>query len=247
VDGAPPSKPNEKPDIPRFNAIKSLLLNGKVGHFLPETILNFFSAFLWLLRLSRWIRSHNCKVTVESRFALYERVSARVGQHESFDYLEFGVHKGTSIQWWLDHVSNPQASFRGFDVFTGLPEDWGRTPRGTFDCQGMPPAITDPRLTFCKGLFQQTLPLFIRDHLLSNRKRLIVHLDADLYSSTLYVLTSLGNLLRKGDMLIFDEFGSMRNSAHEFRAFFDYCSAFKPTFSLIGATRHFKQVAVELT
>ena len=66
------------------------------------------------------------------------------------------------------------------------------------------------------GLFQDTVvPLSPSAPL---RRRKIIHMDADLYSSTLYVLALLSPCLEPGDVIIFDEFGSIRMAQHEFRA-----------------------------
>ena len=60
-----------------------------------------------------------------------------------------------------------------------------------------PPVIdNDQRHRFYQGLFQQTLPGFISTHSHDLNKRLVIHMDADLFSSTLYVLTSLAPFLK---------------------------------------------------
>jgi len=79
-------------------------------------------------------------------------------------------------------------------------------------------------------MFQDTLPRFLRDF--ARNKRLVLHLDADLYSSTLFVLTSVASLLRPGDLLPFDEFAA---PAHEFRAFDDFVKAFGLCYEVVGA------------
>lgn len=74
---------------------------------------------------------------------------------------------------------------------------------------------------------RETLPLldgapgFLRDF--RPRHRLLVHIDSDLYSSTLYVLTMFDRLLTPGTIVVFDEFFS---SSHEFQAFYDYSRSY---------------------
>ena len=69
-------------------------------------------------------------------------------------------------------------------------------------------------------------------------------MDADLYSSTLFVLSNLIPYLRKDDILIFDEFGV---PTHEFRAFTDVVSSYSLKFEVLGAINNYLQVAIKLT
>lgn len=72
-----------------------------------------------------------------------------------------------------------------------------------------------------------------------------MHNDADLYSSTLYTLSTMDPLLRPGSLLIFDEFA---NPLHEWRAFRDYTMAFGGSCRMLEAAgEYYTQVALELT
>ncbi len=73
-------------------------------------------------------------------------------------------------------------------------------------------------------------------------------MDADLYTSTLFVLIKIDPILRKGDVLIFDDF---LDPIGEFKAFFDYTSSCNKNFSLIAYVKDrdlnlISKVAVEV-
>ncbi|HEV2386559.1 MAG TPA: TylF/MycF/NovP-related O-methyltransferase [Candidatus Acidoferrales bacterium] len=164
----------------------------------------------------------------------------------AIDYLEFGVAEGDSIRRWTDLNTNAGSRFFGFDSFRGLPEDWklaGRAiPRGSFGTGGRTPLIEgDARVRWIVGLFQETLPAFLQDFHPENQ--LVIHLDADLYSSTLYVLSALNDILGPGAIVIFDEFASFDN---EFRALQDFSSAFRRVYGLLaGAGGCYDKVAIQ--
>ncbi len=103
------------------------------------------------------------------------------------------------------------------------------------------PIIEDERVKFIKGLFQDSLPDFLNSY--ESKQRKVIHMDADLYSSTLFVLTRLIPLLQKDDIIIFDEFGV---PTHEFRAFTDIVSSYKLNYEILGAINNYLQVAIKL-
>ena len=149
--------------------------------------------------------------------------------------------KGTSFRWWASNLTHPEARFYGFDTFTGLPEDWGPFKKGDLSNGNELPKIDDTRCTFYQGIFQKTLFNFLADY--KNSKRKIIHLDADLYTSTLFVLTTLSPYLKKGDILMFDEFNV---PMHEFKALKDWSESFYISYKVLGEVNNFYQVAMIL-
>ena len=86
------------------------------------------------------------------------------------------------------------------------------------------------------------LPGFLRDFQPGSRR--VVHLDADLYSATLYVLTAMDGVLVPGTLLLFDEFSAV----HEFLAFQNWCEAYGRSCRLVGtAGGSYAQAALEVT
>jgi O-methyltransferase len=206
---------------------------------LPGGIRNFLFMVMQYLRFWDWCAAHLCPES-PTRELFYGHVMQRAGLNGPIDYLEFGVYQGASIKWWLENNSAPASSFVGFDTFEGLPEDWThQAPKGTFSTGGVLPDTSDSRARFLKGLFQQTLPPFLEQH--RRGGTLVVHLDADLYSSTLFVLITLAPRLRSGDVLLFDEFCY---PMHEYRAFEDCMAAYPLPYDLLARTKEYKQVAI---
>jgi hypothetical protein len=158
--------------------------------------------------------------TYEKKEALWDRVVLdEIKSDEKIIFVEYGVHQGDSIKYFSEHNTHPESLFVGLDSFEGLPEDWGTMPKGSFDVQGKIPLINDTRVTFLKGWFQITAAELAK--LLAGRDgKLIVHYDADLYSSTLFALSQIDNL-KKPYIAIFDEF-----TGHETRALCNYLQAF---------------------
>jgi O-methyltransferase len=154
------------------------------------------------------------------RAALHALVSTQLGPG-ALDYLEFGVWWGQSLKLWTTLNTHPDSRLFGFDTFEGLPEDWGSVSRGTFSTRKQLPSLGDARVRLIPGLFQHTLYAFLAAY--RRRDRLVVHIDCDLYSATLFCLAALDRCLRPGDVLIFDDFFSLD---HEFDAFLDYRRAF---------------------
>lgn len=193
----------------------------------------------WLPKLEVFHKAYgHTSTVVKSRNQLYQHVNSAI-DNAAVTYCEFGVFKGASIKYWSKLNTHSASQFIGFDTFTGLPETWdnftGGLQKGTFDTQGQMPNIRDDRVSFRKGLFQETLPSFLASF--DSNQLLVINIDADLYSSTLYVLTMAHPILIKGSIIIFDEFSSV---LHEFRAFEDYCSAYNVSFEVITRSQTLK-------
>jgi len=175
------------------------------------------------------------------RYELYNYIIENEVGDTEIDYLEFGVSKGESFKWWIERIKNENSRFFGFDTFNGLPEDWGPFKKGDMSNGNIPPEINDSRHKFFQGIFQKTLYEFLKTY--KSEKRKVILMDADLYSSTLFVLSTLSSYLTKGDIIIFDEFNV---PLHEYKAFKDWTESFYINYTLIGEVNNFYQVAIKL-
>jgi O-methyltransferase len=211
-------------------------------HVVFNLFSGLFSNLFYLTKLSLWASkqktSYNdfpSKWDYTKRFQLYKWVIEKEAlTNDAISYLEFGVAGGHSFRWFMEQNKNAASRFYGFDTFTGLPEDWGPYKKGFFDNGSKPPAINDERGKFFQGLFQQTLPGFVQTF--KSDKRNIIMMDADLYSSTLYTLTTLAPFLKKDDIIFFDEFVV---PTHEFKAFLDFTESYYVNLQLIGAANNY--------
>lgn len=180
------------------------------------------------------------------RDILYRYVNDTVLKNRPIDYLEFGVFAGHSFRTWLSLNTRPESRFVGFDSFEGLPEDWiaGNRKKGEFNMDGKIPVITDPRGSFVKGWFNQTLEPFLEANAdtFGKGRQLVLHLDADLFSSTLYVLTTLNRIIRRGTVLVFDDF----QARDDFAALHHFTRAAGWNWRILAARRGLGKLAAVL-
>jgi hypothetical protein len=219
-------------------------------HIVLAPFVKIMHTLVYTSKLSKWIREtpsparsdfYTWHHNYNKRYELYNYL-IESEKLDRIDYLEFGVAQGRSFIWWADHISSPEARFYGFDTFTGLPDDWGGFKKGEMSADGKFPKADDSRCTCFAGLFQETLPVFLRTYDPLHRK--IIHMDADLYSSTLFVLTSMAPFLEKGDIIIFDEFNVPLS---EFRAFSDFSDAYGIGFELLASYNNYFQTAFKVS
>lgn len=206
---------------------------------------------VYLSDLSRWRKTHPVKGyndfyqpdwKYDRRYKLYEALDKQEGIFtQPIDYFEFGVCGGESFKWWLEHNAEPSSKFYGFDTFEGLPEKWGPFEKGAMAVGLDSLDIHDPRASFYKGLFQDTLIPFLEGYKNTNRK--LIHLDADLFSATIFALSQLYRFLQPGDILLFDEFVVPQ---HEFLAFKIFTESFYVDYEVIGAANNYLFVAIKI-
>ena len=165
-------------------------------------------------------------------FALSQSKSTGVG-------LEFGVYSGRTLKVIVDKY--PGRTF-GFDSFEGLPEYWrDGFPAGTFKVNEIP-AIDGASII--DGLFQDTVEPFLKNLTGSIS---FIHLDADLYSSTIFVLRKLNDLIKPGCIILFDEFMNYPGfENHEYLAFSEWCTEFSRKCLPIGFTDWHEQMAFKV-
>ncbi|PVZ09536.1 class I SAM-dependent methyltransferase [Actinomycetospora cinnamomea] len=152
--------------------------------------------------------------------------------------LEFGVYTGTTLRAIAE--ARGDGRVYGFDSFQGLPEDWrAGFGAGTFD-DAEPPEVPGAELVV--GWFADTLPAFLAAH---PGPVDLLHLDADLYSSTVTVLEHVGPRLRPGSVVVFDEYLNHPGwEEGEHRAWREYVARTGLAFSYEAFTHDNEQVVV---
>ena len=159
--------------------------------------------------------------------------------------LEFGVFKGVTAKLIHD---NTEEELHLFDSFLGLPEDWrgenGRLKKtkGSFNTKGIVPkfAVESPRVTIYKGWFKDTLPT------LNIERAGLIHIDCDIYSSTIDILYGIKHIILRGTILVFDEFHrSWSTVGNEKRAFLEWVKEFNVNYTPVSHSK-LEQVAFKI-
>ena len=120
-------------------------------------------------------------------------------KHKEYYYLEFGVWKGRSSNFFSKFVNKLYC----FDSFEGLKEDWVGENffKGHFNLNKKIPSLNS-NVEPVVGWVEDTLEDFLKRH---NPKINFVHLDMDTYSPTKFTLEKLKPYLVKNSIIIFDE------------------------------------------
>lgn len=209
----------------------SKFLLTKIGALLPNKFVYRLQTIVYYFRLAKWMQKNNfsTKKRLLNRNLVFDEVAKKIANKKVL-YLEFGVYKGDSMRYWSKALKNPESILHGFDSFEGLPEDFefdGVFTKGTFNVKGEIPKIDDNRLKFFKGWFNETLP----NYLLPEYDVLVINIDADLYSSTKYVLDFLRSHIKKGTYIYFDD---LARPDHEPRAFEEFIKESGLNFKVIA-------------
>ena len=127
-------------------------------------------------------------------------------------YLEFGVWKGNSTNFFSEYVNKLYV----FDSFEGLREDWvgAGLLKGHFNLDKKIPKL-NKNIEPIVGFVQDSLEDFLKKH---NPKINFAHMDMDTYESTKYALEKLKPYLIKDSIILFDElynFPGWRNGEYK--------------------------------
>lgn len=161
-------------------------------------------------------------------------------------YLEFGCHSGrtfsAAIRASRELSILEDASFYAFDSFEGLPEtteDDGIFGGGTFSTSIAEFKTSVAKQASYKISDENIIKGFYADSLNSDlQARMpkvgVVHIDVDLYSSTVEVLSFIKPLLVPGSVIIFDDWycfpaGSNLGESRALQEFLDEHPGFKVT------------------
>jgi predicted O-methyltransferase YrrM len=155
--------------------------------------------------------------------------------------LEFGVFEGRSLAVIAE--ARKGRDVYGFDSFEGLPEDYRPHVRqGAFALDRLP-EVDGAELVV--GWFDDTLPGFLDTH---PGPVDFLHVDGDLYSSAVTVLTLVGPRLQPGSIVIFDEFFNYPgwDDSGEFQAWQEYLERTGTTVAYEAYTSNNEQVVVRI-
>lgn len=132
--------------------------------------------------------------------------------------IEFGVYTGYSLS-----VIAHEMPVIGLDSFEGLPEDWRPGfPKGKFDWQDKPLPHTAGAMLL-PGPFNLTLRNLNEKGLMPRLG--LVHIDCDLYSSTVTALEGVLGHIGPGTYVVFDEYHGYEGwEQHEAKAWTEFCA-----------------------
>lgn len=167
-------------------------------------------------------------------------------------WAEFGVKFGKSAniitkikKEMFPDLKNP---YFGFDSFIGFPEDteWGT--KGTLTTDGVVPEIDGAY--FYKGWFKDTIPEFNKAY---SSPLAFLHVDCDIYSSTVEVLEGMKEKIVSGTVILFDDMLSYSQGSrkwvgeeHEYKAFMEFVKKYNVDYQWLASVPNASQVACKI-
>jgi hypothetical protein len=114
----------------------------------------------------------------------------------------------------------------------GLPEDWrDGFPKGAFSMDGDVPSLDYAELVV--GWFDDTAKQWVEEN--KDADVSVIHIDCDLYSSTVTVLEATKDFFRPGLIVVFDEYHGYPGWENgEYKAFEEFCEKYSVGFEPIG-------------
>jgi hypothetical protein len=158
--------------------------------------------------------------------------------------LEFGVATGRTLNQFAKWL--PNKPVHGFDGFVGLPEDWTSRMRKGFFARKTLPRVK-PNCQLWVGWFNETLPGF-KEKVQLTRPIALLHVDCDLYSSTVTILNELKDNIVPGTVIVFDEYINYPGwQLDEFKAWKEHVGAYGREYEYIGRVSKHQKVAIRVT
>lgn len=170
--------------------------------YISYLAINFGSSLNNLTRYRLLSQTNKPEVTALRREELWKLAIKKIAG-KPFVGFEFGVAWGYQTDFWMKNCKS-LSKWHGYDTFTGLPESWRHYSKGHFSNEGKPPEINDDRLDWHVGLVQDTFDISHMQNIKSEENRFI-SFDLDLFTPTYFILSKLISVLKKGDLVYFDE------------------------------------------
>jgi predicted O-methyltransferase YrrM len=161
-------------------------------------------------------------------------------------YLEFGVYTGGTTRFLARQIRKGRKGdgrIHGFDSFEGLPQAWSGFNLGpaAFSTGGKLPRVP-ANVVLHKGWFSETIPKWCGE---VAGPVAFIHVDCDLYSSTVDVLEALRERMQPGTVIVFDEYFNYPNwEQHEFKAWREFVARHRVAYEYLAFAR--QQVAVRI-
>ena len=165
--------------------------------------------------------------------------------------LEFGTATGRTLRQFARWL--PNNTIWGFDSWQGLPEKFNDLPVGHF-AQKLPKVRSNCRLIRGwfgarpehdqSGIDEYTAEAFAQEH---TEPIALLHLDADLYSSTKTVLDAFEKQIVPGTVILFNEYWNHATwKKHEFRAWQEHVKRHNIKYEYVAYASDHQEVAIRV-